>query len=474
MSQPDIDKSNIIVVSNRGPAKFTLDHDGQVSSTRAGGGLSSSLADLLETTPVTWICAPMSRDEYTIAASRETEISYGSIHVEFINPDKDRYSQAYNSFSNSTLWFLYHSMFDRPMRPSFTPSLYQSWESYKYLNQIFANKIVSQANPESVILVQDYHLHLVARYVKEVRPDLRMVHFIHTPMCSPEELEVLPKPIAQELMGSITRFDAVGLHSRRWQDNLLACCKSLDLEPPNTFFVPLGIDPGHLHKTANSPGCQKELRDLSQLIHGRKMILRVDRIDLSKNILRGFEAFDLALERCPEMINNVTFIALLNPSRQDIPQYIDYRDKIECLVDKINTKWTKVSSSRMDSSLPPWEPVHLEIADNYARSVAALQLYDVLVVNPIKDGLNLVAKEGPCVNNNNGILILSQQAGVYDELGRVALTINPFDVSQCADQVVRAVTMSIHDRCIQSSSLKELSTMSTPATWLETQLRALV
>jgi trehalose 6-phosphate synthase len=188
----------------------------------------------------------------------------------------------------------------------------------------------------------------------------------------------------------------------------------------------------------------------------------VDRIELSKNLLRGFHAFEELLRSRPEWIGRVVFGALVYPSREGLPEYLAYRQEAEATVRRINETW----------ATPGWTPILLDTSDNYSASIAALQCYDVLLVNPLRDGLNLVAKEGPLVNRNDGVLALSREAGAWDELAGLALEINPFDVAGTADVLATALSMSAEDRRKHATAVRAQTGRRTPRDWLDEQLQA--
>ena len=206
----------------------------------------------------------------------------------------------------------------------------------------------------------------------------------------------------------------------------------------------------------------RELDRLEGILGGRRLIARVDRIELSKNLLRGFHAFDDLLATRPEWRDKVVFGAFLYPSRETLPEYLAYRQEIESLARYVNERW----------ATPDWEPIALDMSDNYCRSVAALTRYDVLLVNPVRDGLNLVAKEGALVNRRHGVVALSREAGVWDELGSTALEVNPFDVAGTSDVLATALSMAADERETHASALCKLAEARVPRDWLDDQLRA--
>ena len=343
---------------------------------------------------------------------------------------------AYDVVSNATLWFLHHGLFDLSRRPRLDRRWTEAWDAYRDVNHAFARAVIDQAEEGAVVLVQDYHLSLVGTWLAQERPDLRAVHFTHTPFCDPDLLRVLPSAVAEELLGGMASHTACGFHARRWADNFAACCEEV-----------LGLDAGHVRVAHRArPGGDRGGGRLRR-VRGRgraprraagaggMLIARVDRIELSKNLLRGFLAFDDLLRTRPEWRGRVVFLAQVYPSRESLPEYLAYRQEVEGLARLLNERW----------ATPGWDPIILDTSDNYSASVAALVRYDVLLVNPVRDGLNLVAKEGALLNRNDGVLALSREAGAWDELGGTALEVNPFDVAGTSDVLSAALTMAPAD-----------------------------
>ena len=190
------------------------------------------------------------------------------------------------------------------------------------------------------------------------------------------------------------------------------------------------------------------------------LILRVDRADLSKNVLRGFSAFDLFLEQHPEFSEKVTFIAQLMPSRTDVPEYAEYLEKIEALVAVVNHR----------HGTTDWMPIDLKLRDDLEEAVASYKHYDVMMVNAMFDGMNLVAKEGPVVNERDGVSILSENTGAHEELGEFSLSVNPFDVQELADAIYSALTMDGDERARRAAGLKEIVTSRDPGDWIDEQI----
>jgi len=450
----------LVVVSNRGPLAFGHDEAGRILSRPGGGGLVSSLAPLIEGTGATWVAAAMSQDDREAAAHGLVETDGFRLRV--LSLDPSAYRMAYDVVSNSTLWFLMHRLFDQPRRPSIDRHWREAWEAYRQVNHTFAETVIAHAPEGATVLVQDYHLSLVGTWLARERPDLRAVHFTHTPFCDPVDLRILPDDVAEELMGGMASYRACGFHTRRWAGAFEACCTAVLGTSPPTFVAPLGPDLDSLQEIGASERCAEAGRQLDTLVGDRRLVLRVDRLELSKNLLRGFQAFEELLRSRPEWVGRVVFVALAYPSREGLADYLAYRQEVEGLVARINARW----------STPGWTPIRMDISDDYPRSIAALARYDVLLVNPVRDGLNLVAKEGPLVNRRDGVLALSREAGAWDELGGAALEINPFDVGGTADVLAAALSMGADERCAHASAVRQAASHRQPRDWLEDQLAA--
>jgi trehalose 6-phosphate synthase len=456
-------RTDLVIASNRGPLSFKKTDDGSLQPVRGAGGLVSSLGPLIEGTGATWVAAAMSDEEREAIASSQVVEAEG-FRLRSLDIDPTQWRQAYNVISNATLWFLHHGLYDLPRQPRFDRHWREAWDGYRAVNRRFAEAIADEAPEGGTALVQDYHLSLVPKLLAELRPDLRTVHFSHTPFAEPSALGMLPT--GKELLEGMAAAAACGFHARRWAANFSACCQEVLGHAATTFVSPIAPDPSDLSTVAESPECAAEAAWVEQHQgpsgRDRKLLVRVDRIELSKNIVRGFLAFDLLLEERPEWREQVVFIALIYPSRQSLVEYQAYRQEVTTVVERINARWAR----------PDWTPIVLDPSDNFPRSVAALQRYDVLLVNPVRDGLNLVAKEGPLINQRDGVVALSREAGVWDELASAALGLNPFDLADTADVLHRALSMSTTERAERSTKLCEAAIARAPQDWLDDQLRA--
>jgi trehalose 6-phosphate synthase len=450
----------VIVVSPPGPLSFSPGEGGELVAKRGGGGLVSSLAPLVRDLGASWFAAAITDLDRKAAASGmvETEgFRFRSIAVEPV-----AYRMAYDVVSNATLWFLHHGLFELARRPRFDREWWEAWDAYRDVNRVFARAVAEEAPEGATVLVQDYHLALVGTWIAQERPDLRTVHFTHIPFCEPGALRLLPSTVAEELLVGMGSHVSCGFHARRWAANFTACCAEVLGFMPSTFVSPLTPDADDLSRVAASEAAVAEGTALEKALAGRRLILRVDRIELSKNLLRGFWAYDDLLRSHPEWREQVVFAAFVYPSREGLPEYLAYRHEVEALAATINRRW----------ATPGWDPVLLKTSDNFPRSVAALGRYDVLLVNPVRDGLNLVAKEGPLLNRRDGVLVLSHEAGVWEELAVSALEVNPFDVAGTGDALARALGMTPAERRSHASALVGAVRARAPRDWLDDQLHA--
>lgn len=451
-----------MLLSNRGPVSFTVADDGTLASRRGAGGLVSGLTPLVEgATDRIWIAAAMSPGDRQVAERGVVDAE--GLRTRLLAIDEATFRTAYDVVCNATFWFAHHGLFDAARRPRHDRRWVEAFDAYRHVNEVFADAAAESAPEGAAVLVQDYHLCLVAPRLRAARPDLRLVHFSHTPFAPPEWLRTVPDAAAAEVLGGMAAHHACTFHAQRWADAFLACCRAYGVDPPPTAVTPLAADATDLESVASSEACRVAGERLEASIGDRRVIVRVDRVELSKNILRGFEAYDLLLEEQPALRERVVFVAFVYPSREGLAEYLAYRTEVEALVARVNERW----------STPGWTPIVHGIDDDFPRSVAALQRSDVLLVNPVRDGLNLVAKEGPLLNRRDGVLVLSTEAGAWDELGDAgAIGVNPFDVAATADALHAALTMAPDERARRAESLRAVAAARAPADWLAEQRAA--
>ena len=405
---------------------YGRDAGGERTVSRGGGGLATALRGLVEQHDVTWIANAMTDEDRLVAGKQQR----GTI---LLAQDPLVYDRFYNVAANPMLWFIQHMLWNLAFTPDFD---HDAWTSYASVNGKMAQAVIDELDrdPDALVLFQDYHLYLAPAIVRRERPDVLMSHFVHIPWPETDAWSVLPPEIRRDVFAGLLANDVVGFHTDRWRRNFLRGCVdalgasvdgdvvSHDGRRTHVTSHPIGIDPDEFDALATGDDvleCEREI----VASRPELLVLRVDRTDPSKNIVRGFRAFGLMLERHPELRGRVRMLVLLDPSRQDIPEYADYVAAVE-----------REARALGDS-------VDLRLDDDFARSVAAYKQYDVLLVNAVFDGLNLVSKEAPYVNTRDGVLVLSENAGSHEELSEWALSVNPFDVSEQADAIYAGLTM---------------------------------
>jgi trehalose 6-phosphate synthase len=465
--------ATLLLASNRGPVAFA---DDQPSTRRGGGGLVSALSGAAGTQGALWVCAALTEDDRRAARRHPSRLPVATdVPVRMLAHDPVVFERAYTTVANATLWFVHHLLYATPSAPVFDARFRRAWDDYRRYAESFADALAEEAAPGAEVLVQDYHLTLVPRQLRARRPDLRVGHFSHTPWAPPEYFCLLPEDVAREVLLGLLGADAVGFLSRRWADAFLACCEQVlgarrtadgvehDGRQVRVDVHALGVDADELRERAEQADVRSRVAALREVAGDRQVLLRVDRTELSKNIVRGLLAYRELLRTRPEHRGRVVHLALAYPSRHDLPSYREYTAAVQRAAREVNEEFGR----------PGWQPVVLEVRDDYARSLAAYRVADVLLVNPLRDGMNLVAKEGPVLSERGLSLVLSREAGAVDDLGADALLVNPYDVAATAEALHRALTTAPEARAAASARLAARATALPPAAWLAAQRAAL-
>ena len=450
----------MVLVSNRGPVSFRYGEDGRPVARKGAGGLVSGIGPLMAGSEAVWVAAAMSDADREAAGEGIAEVEGFRFRALAIDPDT--YRAFYDVIANAALWFTHHGLYDRSRRPVIDRHWWRAWDAFVEVNQAFAATVADVAPDGATVLVQDLHLCLLAEALAEQRPDLAAVHFSHTPFAGPDDLRVLPDDPRRRVLAGMAAHRACGFHTDRWRQGFLASCAADGIEAPATFVAPLGPDAADVRGVAAGSACAEALADIEDSVGDRRFIVRVDRIELSKNLVRGFLAYEELLDQRPDWRGEVSFGAYVYPSREGLPEYLAYRTEVEGIITRINERF----------GTDDWTPVLYDSSDDFPRSVAALRRADVVLVNPVRDGLNLVAKEAALVNERDGVLVLSPEAGVWDELGEAAVPCHPFDVTGTADALDRALRLDGDERRDLSARWRERSEARTPADWLADNLAA--
>jgi trehalose 6-phosphate synthase len=438
-------------------------------------------------TDATWIACAQGEDDVAWGEGSVPLSDEGySLRVRFLTPDASAYEGYYNVIANPLLWFLQHSMWDVPRAPVINQATWHAWEhGYVAVNRMFARAIARQvraAERSTLVMLQDYHLYLVAQLLREeMRPRERptLLHFVHIPWPGPEYWRILPPAMRQAILQGLCGVDILGFQTG---DDALNFIRTCETHLPRAYVkyrksriwyrnhatrvrdFPISIDVDALRQLAGSLEVAEYRSEIQAVVGDRQLIVRVDRMEPSKNIVRGFQAFEEMLELYPEHLGTVKFLALLVPSRLGVDEYQGYSDELMAVAGRVNARY----------GTSDWEPIRVLVGESYPRAVAALQLYDALLVNAIADGMNLVAKEGPIVNQRDGVLILSERAGARQQLESGALVISPCDVYATAEALHQALRMPPEQRRKWGERLRWSIEREDIADWLCRQLETVI
>ncbi len=475
-------RRKLIVVANRAPVSYARSAEGERTTIRGGGGLVTALRSLVTHHDVTWIASAMSDEDRAVSTERagdafeETSREGAPYRLRLVAHDTSAYDWYYNVVANPTLWFLQHYMWGLPYAPDLDLGLHNAWfNGYLPVNEGFARATIAELDrdPAAAVFFHDYHLYLAPKLVREQRPDALLAHFIHIPWPERDYWHVLPEHLRRAVHEGVLANDILGFHTARWKRNFLRTCEDVlgaEVDYAESTVVhdgrrtlvtshPLSIEPQEFEDLRDDAAVLEEERVIVER-RPEFLILRVDRTDPSKNVVRGFRAFALFLDMHPEMHGRVTLLALLDPSRQDVPEYSEYLAAIQREARAVNDRFQSEG----------WTPIDLQVGDNFTQSVAAYKQYDVLLVNAVFDGLNLVSKEASLVNERDGVLILSENTGAHEELGEWALTVNPFDVYGQAQAINEALTMDADERRRRLEAIRGSVRRHDLAAWLAAQL----
>ena len=458
-------RRKLIVVSNRGPVTFQSDG----TARRSSGGLATALRSLLHYHDVTWIASATSDEDRALAGEtlEQTTDDGSPYRLQLIAHVEQAYDWYYNVVANPMLWFIQHSLWELAYTPKVDRAFHTAWrDGYAAVNAGFAAAVLAELEraPDTAVFFHDYHLYLAPRLVRDERPDATLMHFVHVPWPQPDYWSVLPRTMRCAIHEGLIANDVIGFHTDRWRRNFIYSARELLGEDvtQKTVTAAISVEPAEFDALAHSDAVLAAEREIVAR-RPEQLVVRVDRTDPSKNIVRGFRAFELYLDAHPETRRRVGMLALLDPSRQDIPEYAEYLAAIEREARRVNDRFQENG----------WTPIELQIDDDFPRSVAAYKQFDVLLVNAIFDGMNLVAKEAPLVNTRDGVVVLSENAGAHAELGEWALTVNPFDVEGQAHAIHEALSLDPAERRRRLQAIQAHVRAHDVSHWIELQLAAL-
>ncbi len=475
------ERRKLIVVSNRGPLFFGRDASGERTVRRGGGGLVTALRGLIAHHDVTWIASAMSDEDRLVAGERghepiEEDRNGTKYWLRLVSHDQLAYDRYYNAVSNGTFWFIQHYLWGLASVPDIEPSFRTAWtQGYQRVNRAFADTVLEELerNPEAEVFIHDYHLYLAPGFVRESRPDARLAQFIHIPWAQADYWHVLPEDVRRAVHEGLLANDVVAFHTDRWRRNFIEACTTIteaewdedgdclvhDGRRTYVHTRPIGIDPAEFDALKLHPAVLAEERSIVEK-RPELLIVRVDRTDPSKNVVRGFRAFALMFQRHPELAGRVGMLALLDPSRQDLASYSEYLVAIQREARALNERF----------GTDGWQPIDLRVGDNFHQAIAGYKQFDVLLVNPIFDGMNLVAKEAPFVNERDGVVVLSENAGAHEGLGDWTLTVNPFDIEGQAEALYQALTMPLEERRRRGAAMTKYVRENDVEKWSRDQL----
>ncbi len=488
----------VVLLSHRGPVTFAVetDADGGIrrTATRGAGGLVTALTGLTaHLDDAVWVCvAAGGEDEVVAEQAAGGRVRLGlDPEARLLGPDDDAagreialrlvdvppevHSAFYGTIANPLLWFVQHRLYGLATAPQLGRAERAAWDDgYVEANRLAAEAVaeeVERSGGRAAVFLHDYHFYLVGQMVRDRCPGAVVSHFVHIPWPGPDSWRVLPPNLREPVLTGLLGCDVVGFHTEGDARSFLLCVQELLGLPVDLdgLFVdvgsrrvqvhsyPISIDVDALEEVAYSDAAEDHIATLPAQ---GQLLLRVDRTDPSKNIVRGFVAYELMLEEHPELHGEVVFLALLQPSRQDVQEYADYLTEIGAAATRVNARF----------GTGDWQPVDLRLASDMPLAAAAYRRCDVLVVNAVADGMNLVAKEAVVVNEHDMVLALSEATGAHGELGRFALTLHPFDVGQQADALHEALTMPRERRRDLRQAAAAVVRHNDVARWLQVQL----
>ena len=480
------DRQCLIVASNRGPVTFRFGDGNALLARRGGGGLVTALGGLARHHDVTWIAHAMSdadtRAMGDAAPDGLAEVSREGFQyrLQLVGTPDEVYERHYGIISNPLLWFVQHRLYGFGDEPTITRATYQAWDAYVAVNRRIADAVISSVEQahtvgrSPIVMVHDYHLMLVPGMVRSALPDTPILYFHHVPWPDAGAWRCVPGRWVQEMLTSLMSADIVGMQTDRDAGHIDLAMRRIvaganrDAHEPATNHMrcqvrhyPISVAVDEFDEHVGRASVQRLRERIARLRPADgALVVRVDRTDPSKNIVRGFAAWALLLHEHPELHGKVTMFCQLDPSRQEVPEYARYFRKLMAEAGSINAAWGSGS----------WQPLVINTDPDFAAAVAAYCEYDVLYVNPVADGMNLVSKEGPLVNERDGVVVLSEQAGSHRQLGAHVIGINPFDVAQQADALYAAIMMDGAERSLHATALREHVREHDIRRWMDDQL----
>lgn len=527
--------TRLYIVSNRGPLSIVPDEESpdRLAARRGSGGLVTALGGIAAHLPVTWVAAALDEGDRAAARSRgslerivRAALPGHDLRLVLVTLPPAVHHAYYRVVANPFLWFLQHGLDDAAagfdqmpvggptVRATTSEDLLDAWRTgYVAANErMAAATLRAIAHVERpVIWVHDYQLYLVPALIRRARPDATIAHFTHIPWPAPAAWDAAPDPIPRAIVEGLLGADVVTLQTNEDARAFLATVDRFSSATVDRRRArvraggrrvavrarPVGLDPHVIRAVAASPAVERRLRDLRSRLAGEgpseqsaeqattrrarggrgsgahrstpreaapRLVVRVDRLDPTKNALRGFLAFEELLERRPELAPGLRFLAVMGASRGGVAAYEAYAALVTSTVDRINARWRPEIGRDI---------VWLDRDGGYEHAIAALRLADVVLVNPIADGMNLVAKEAALVNERDAAIVLSRRAGAARQLAPFAIAIDPLDVDATVDALVRALDMPADERRARLHAMRAVVEARDTRQWLVDNLEDL-
>ena len=473
----------LILVSNRGPVEHQMS-EGRAEPRRGSGSVVTSFNPLAQNLEFTWVSSAMSEGDRTVSEngngpSIRSPFPNHRINLRFVTTPRRAYHKYYNVICNPLLWFLQHYMWNPPFNPMVDASVHDAWETgYVPVNEAFAKAVVRDAREEEgppVVLGHDYHLYLLPEFVRRDLPEAIIQHYVHIPWPTPACWSLIPRYIVRRICESLCAADIVGFQTpqdrRCFLDTVEEFVPEALVDRSESTIELFGLRcraevyPGSINveevqRIAEAPRTL-EFENRLRPEAGEFTIVRIDRGEPNKNIVRGFRAYDQLLTQHPELKGRAKFLAFLVPSRTHLRQYQRYMEEVKQTIQQVNN----------NHSSGTWQPIVAFMENNYAQAIAGMKLYDVLLVNTLFEGMNLVAKEGPVVNRRDGVLVLSQTSGAHHQLAEGALSVAPADVEGTTQALLQAIEMQAAERKRRAGLLYDTVCRHDNDNWLYRQFQ---
>jgi trehalose 6-phosphate synthase/phosphatase len=426
----------LLLVSNRLPVTVRAEH-GEAAVTRSAGGLAAGLRSPHERSEGLWIGWPGDVSRFSPAQRQQIEAELSRLRTVPVHLSAAEIHRYYDGFSNGVLWPLFHYVIDKVNLDARA-----DWDAYREVNERFAASVAARYRPGDRIWIHDYQLMLLPELLRKRLPGAKIGFFLHIPFPAADVFRILPwrDRILRGLLGA----DVIGFHTESYRRHFADAASQLlgvgegedalayEGRDVQLGVYPISVDVDEFERLAADSRVQEEVRAIRQDTRGRKIILGIDRLDYTKGIARRLLAIERFFEREPNLRNDVRFIQLAVPTREKVDAYADFRRRVNELVGRINGQYGTLDAL----------PIHFLHRSMSAEQVAALYVAaDVMLVTPLRDGMNLVAKEYVASRrDSSGVLVLSEFAGAADEL-KEAVHVNPYDLDSMVNSLVRAITM---------------------------------